>query len=102
MELFRKALHMTKADIYQFIAKQKLAVLGNPFFRWQPAVGPRGNCRDSRIGDHLRYRQEFAEVSESDEESRLFVRGWVDRRNHGSLRGPPRSTPASNIVTLST
>jgi hypothetical protein len=28
MELFRKALDMTKVDIYQFIAKQKLAVLG--------------------------------------------------------------------------
>jgi len=28
MELFRKALDMTKADIYQFIAKQKLGVLG--------------------------------------------------------------------------
>jgi pyridoxine/pyridoxamine 5'-phosphate oxidase len=28
MELFRKAFDMTKADIYQFIAKQKLGVLG--------------------------------------------------------------------------
>ena len=28
MELFREALDMTKADIYQFIAKQKLGVLG--------------------------------------------------------------------------
>ena len=28
MDLFRKALDMTKADIYQFIAKQKLGVLG--------------------------------------------------------------------------
>jgi len=28
MELFRKVLAMTEADIYQFIAKQKLGVLG--------------------------------------------------------------------------
>jgi pyridoxine/pyridoxamine 5'-phosphate oxidase len=28
MELFREALDMTKEDIYQFIAKQKLGVLG--------------------------------------------------------------------------
>ncbi len=28
MDLFRKALDMTEADIYQFIAKQKLGVLG--------------------------------------------------------------------------
>jgi hypothetical protein len=77
---------MTKADIYQFIAEQKLGVLGDRFLRWQPAVGPRGNRRESRIGDYLRYRQEFAQVPESGVECRLSVRGWVDRRNHDAVR----------------
>ena len=40
MELFRKALDMTKSDIYQFIAKQKLGVLGTPYFRCQRRSRP--------------------------------------------------------------
>ena len=78
MELFRKALHMTKADIYQFIAKQKLAVLGNPFFRWQPAVGPRGNCRDSEleiIFDTVKSSRKFQNLMKN--RGCSFVVGWT-------------------------
>ena len=76
MELFGRGLDMIKADIYQFIAKQKLGVLGTLTSGANAAVGPRGNRRDSRIGDHLRYRQEFAQVSESDVEFPI-VRSWL-------------------------
>jgi Pyridoxamine 5'-phosphate oxidase len=42
LQLFRKALDMTKADIYQFISKQKLGVLGT--------LSPGGSPQSALVG----------------------------------------------------
>ena len=93
---------MTKADIYQFMSKQKLGVLGTLSSGGSPQSALVGIAVTPELEINLRYRQEFTQVSESDVEFRLFVRGWVGRRGHRSVRGPSRSTQGSSIGTLST
>jgi predicted pyridoxine 5'-phosphate oxidase superfamily flavin-nucleotide-binding protein len=51
--LFRKALDRTKADIYDFIAKQKLGVLGTLSSGGSPQSALVRNCRDCQIEDYL-------------------------------------------------
>jgi hypothetical protein len=93
---------MTKTDIYQFIAKQKLGVLATLSPGGRPQSALVGIAVTPELEIIFNTGREFAQVSESGVEFRLFVRGWVDRRNHGAVRGPSRSTQGSSIGTLTT
>src|SRR2546427_4429674 len=100
MELFRKALDMTKSDIYQFIAKQKLGVLGTLSSGGSPQsalVGIAVTPELEIIFDTVKSSRKFQNLMSN---SQLFVRGWVDRRNHGAVQGRSAPTRGSRACTL--
>ena len=92
MELFRKALDMTKVDIYQFIAKQKLAVLGTLSSGGSPQsalVGIAVTPELEIIFDTVKSSRKFQNLMSNSHCS--FVAGWTDEitvQYEGEARQP--------------
>jgi hypothetical protein len=92
VELFREALDMTKADIYQFIAKQKLGVLGTLSSGGSPQsalVGIAVTLELEIIFDTVKFSSKFQNLMSNSHCS--FVVGWTDEitvQYEGEARQP--------------
>jgi len=60
---------MNVQEVYEFMNKERLAVLSTVTDSGLPQAALMGNGRDTAIGSHFRHGEEFEKISELEEKS---------------------------------